>query len=214
MTNASGKRPAYPIDWPAGWPRTPVFGREAPRFRPSFAEDRDAVIHRLNKRGSNVVITSNLPTRKDGIPYSDRRVEDPGIAVWWVERGAEKVLACDRWNNIVHNMHAVRLTIDALAGINRWGAAEIVARAFSGFTALPPGTPAPPPVVTVDWQAEFDVDLGKLAELGLANLEVLAMVEKRFRARMMEQHPDKGGSTAIAADLNAAMAAAREQLGG
>lgn len=217
MTNASGKIPypteATPLFWPYAYPRS-VPPRDNNRaFRMKFSQDRNEILHRLERRGSRVFITSNLPLRRDGLPYADPpKIDDPGIAVWWIEKGKERVIACDRWHHISQNMRAINKTIEALAGLETWGASDVVERAFAGFTALPPGS-SPEPAPPIDWQAEFAIELEKLSAAGLANAEILRMVELRFRARMMEQHPDKGGSTAIAADLNAAMAAAREQLG-
>lgn len=220
MTDATGKIPypesAWPLFWPYAYPRSIPPRSYNRQFHMKFSQDRDEVIHRLQRRnGARILVTSDLPlSAKTGLPYADNRVSDPGVAVWWIEKGKERVMACDRWAHIGQNMRAVCLSIDALMGLERWGASDVVERAFAGFTALPPGSgPQPEPAPPIDWQAEFAIELDKLSAAGLAKAEILRMVELRFRARMMEQHPDKGGSTAIAADLNAAMAAAREQLG-
>ena len=74
-------REPYPLQWPATWKRTESYKRTAPKFSSQFARDRDAVIRQLKRRGGNVVITSDLPTRNDGLPYANASCTDPGVAV-------------------------------------------------------------------------------------------------------------------------------------
>jgi hypothetical protein len=45
--------------------------------------------------------------------------------------------ACDRWDSVADNVQAIRKTIEALRGIERWGTGDMVQRAFAGFVALP-----------------------------------------------------------------------------
>ena len=138
-------RSPYPLQWPEGWKRT--VNRQGrgtspgqAKFEGQFARDRDSVIRQLKRRGSNIVITSDLPTRNDGVPYADAFARDPGIAVYWVEKGHERVIACDRWKTHALNMRAIDLSLEALRGLDRWGASEMVERAFAGFAALPAGS--------------------------------------------------------------------------
>ena len=100
-------RSSYPLQWPPGWPRTRNRPKR-PAFIAQFARDRDHVIHQLRKRGSaRIVITSDLPVRNDGLPYANASCSDPGIAVWWVEKGRERVMACDRWPSVAFNLRAL-----------------------------------------------------------------------------------------------------------
>lgn len=203
-------RSPYPLQWPDGWRRTPDGRRGRPQFQGQFARDRDAVIRQLKRRGcSQIVITSDLPTRNDGLPYANARCSDPGIAVWWVERGRERVMACDRWRSVDFNMRAIDLSIEAMRGLDRWGASDMVERAFAGFAALPAGDQVAPPRRT--WAEVFD-----LVELRgvLHGPELLAVVKQRHRERIRLAHPDAGGDPAIAAELNAALDEAEKELGG
>jgi len=212
------KREGRPLDWPAGWPRTVAQNRRrSPFVKPAFVRDRDEVIRRLGRRGTMVVITSDLPLNSMGLPSGEGRCADPGIAVWWVERGRERVMACDRWLGISENMRAVNVSLQALAGLDRWGAAEMVERAFSGFAALPPGsgeqTVAQPEIV--DWRGILEINEDNARSLmgdAYSEAVLLSLVKTKFRNLMAKVHPDRGGDVELAARLNAAMAAAEAEL--
>lgn len=211
------KRNPFPLQWPESWPRTPHFRRKRSMFSPRFTEDRDDVLHWLEKRGSRVVITSNLPTRQDGRPYY-ATTDDPGIAVWWVEKGQERVVACDCWLRADENMRAIAKTLDAMRGLDRWGANEMAERAFAGFAALPPGNlngayahgDVPEGYRPLTWRQIFDVTAFET----LAPSDLLAIVKSRYRALVKTAHPDfAGGGHERTAELNDALAAAEKELG-
>lgn len=202
-------RSAYPLQWPDGWKRTSF--RDVPRFIGQFARDRDSVIHQLKMMGnSNIVITSDLPTRNDGMPYANATCSDPGIAVWWVKKGREHVIACDRWRTVSLNMRAVDLSINALRGLDRWGTSHVVEKAFAGFAALPPGSDGtlPPQPVRRSWREVLGVPVVP----GLAHSDMLAICKSRHRDAIKKHHPDVGGDPAVAAELNAALAEAESEL--
>lgn len=129
---------AYPLHWPAGKPRT-----DAPRSsafgKKTFAQARDFTLAELNRLGAReVVISTNLETRQDGLPYSRSRIpEDKGVAVYfeWCDR--QMCFACDQWDKLEHNIYAIGKTIEAMRGIERWGSSDMMRAAFSGFEALP-----------------------------------------------------------------------------
>lgn len=88
--------------------------------------------------GTLPVISTNLALRNDGLPYANQKQPaDPGVALYFQRRGKSLVFACDRWAKVEHNMRAIVLTIEALRGIDRWGSADMVDQAFTGFAALP-----------------------------------------------------------------------------
>lgn len=201
------------MQWPEGWKRTSPGFRQRSMFEPHFTADRDQVIRWLEKRGSRVVITSDLPTRQDGLPYY-ASVGDPGIAVWWVEKGHERVIACDRWLRADENMRAIAKTLEAMRGLDRWGATEMVERAFSGFAALPPGSgeehvPQPAAPKKREWRLVLG-QAGPWPHLG--NDELLALAKHRHRELIKFHHPDRGGDLVRAAEINAAMAEAEQEL--
>lgn len=191
---------SYPLQWPAGWPRAKT--RERSKFKTTFDKARKELYRELGLMGVpdwNVILSTNLPLRRDGMPYSGQRPAngDPGIAVYFKRRNEEKrfVFACDRWDRIEDNMQAVRHSIEAIRGIERWGASDMLERAFTGFAALP----APPA------QGEHWADIFKVP--AYADME---LIEDRYRAMMKKAHPDvMGGSHEAAQRLNKAIEQAR-----
>lgn len=220
MTEPIKNRESWPLDWPAGWPRIPASSRKRSPFQgPQFARDRDEVIYRLQRRASHVIVTTALPMDTRGLPNAQARLpDDPGVAVWWVERGRERVMACDRWRHIAENMRAVNLSLQALAGLDRWGAAEMVERAFSGFAALPPpgGTSTEEVKPPIEWRRILDIDeagVQKVMGDAYSTEMLLQIVKKKYRVLVSQVHPDKGGVDAERAiELNEAMSAAEGEL--
>jgi hypothetical protein len=47
------------------------------------------------------------------------------------------VFACDKYDVVRDNFTAIAKTLEALRGIERWGAGELMDRAYSGFAQLP-----------------------------------------------------------------------------
>lgn len=133
-------RAPYPLQWPENWARVPAGDREKARFKVTLAEAVEDLLAELDKMGaSNIVITSGLPTRQDGLPYSTGNCDDPGVAVYFVLGDKEHVFPCDRWDRPAANIRAIGLTIQSMRGIERWGAVGMVSRAIGGFAALPAG---------------------------------------------------------------------------
>jgi hypothetical protein len=129
---------AYPLQWPAGWPRAKR--RDVPLFKESTVSTQTHfVLEELRRMGAtHPIISSNVELRKDGLPYSNRRQpDDPGVAVYFTLDGHQRCLACDEWTTVADNLKAIGKTIEAIRGIERWGASAILDRMFSAFTALP-----------------------------------------------------------------------------
>ena len=130
---------AFPLEWPHGWPRTEKPQRA--RFDTSFARARDGVMNELNRMGvadHEIVISTNIQTRRDGLPYANRpEPGDTGVAVYFTLAGRQQCIPCDRWDRVRDNLQAIHKTVDALRGLERWGAQDMVAAAFRGFQALP-----------------------------------------------------------------------------
>lgn len=214
----SQKRSSFPLQWPEGWKRS--VNRFVPKFsadgKNNFTQTRDRVLRRLRARGSHAVITSDLPLRGDGLPYADARCADPGVAVWWVEKGKEMVIACDRWRTLPLNLSAIDRTLEAMAGIERWGADTMVDRVFAGFAALPPpgytseGTGVVEPPAMPPWREVFKVPA--VFEGNLSKPDLLAFVKLRYREQIAQAHPDKGGNAELAAIINGAMEEAEKEL--
>lgn len=211
-------RSPYPLSWPENVPRSRWRDQSAFDKKRGFTVARDGVYKQLDMMHANhVVITSNLPLRSTGVPYSSGpgQIADPGIAVWWVKKGTEHAIACDRWQTCVENMRAIEKTLDAIRGIARWGTAEMVDRAFAGFAALPAGSGTEYGVAPVreppkTWREIFGVNIEPWASLPPDDL--LAIVKARHREKLKECHPDKGGDAALAVQLNAALQTATDEL--
>ena len=125
--------------------------------------------------------------------------------MWFLLDAQERVFACDRWADQAGNMRAIALSIEAMRGLDRWGVAGAVTRAFAGFTALPPGTSAL--TEAEPWRVVFGV-----AGLAIAPADLRAVVRARHRELIKACHPDAGGDGATAARLNAALDRAEAEL--
>jgi hypothetical protein len=96
-------------------------------------------MNEIRKLGSKqVVISSNLELRNDGLPRASQRAPtDQGVAVYFNLNGRSQCFPCDRWTTVEHNLWAIAKSIEALRGLERWGAKTMVDAAFRGFQALP-----------------------------------------------------------------------------
>ena len=168
----------YPLSWPFNWKRTTVSRRQYSAFRQTFARARDQLLHEIRLLGGkHPVISSNLMLKIDGFPYANQRSpEDSAVAVYFELFGKQQCIPCDKWKNVTDNLTAIQKTINALRGIERWGAKDMVEAAFRGFQALP----APEDVITPSNQYFLDC---QTKEEGKAKYKKLAR----------ELHPDMGG---------------------
>lgn len=191
---------AYPLSWPEGWPRTQAGKRQRARFDTTFAVARDALFEEVRRLGGRwPVLSSDIPLRRDGRPYASARPPtDPGAAIYFEFDGQQVVFACDRWDRVRDNIQAIRKTVEALRGIERWGASDMLRRAFSAFRALPFAAGE-----MDDWR---DV-------LAAHDCATFAEVEQCFRRQAARHHPDKGGNVEAFRALVRARAQAREAFG-
>lgn len=171
---------AYPLHWPDGWPRRSRGQRNASKYDVTFMKARDDLMRELKTgRCKGVVVSTNVPLRRDGIPLAGQREpEDPGVAVYWTDKnGKPRVIACDVWRTVRENLRAVGLAYASLRQIERTGASELLERAFQGFARLPAAQDC--------WSI-----LG--VERGAARERISAV----FRTLSIEHHPDRGGNEA------------------
>jgi hypothetical protein len=197
---------AYPLSWPDGWKRTPGSQRSRARFNRKERQYRQSslpggqsqtwistkdlsvsdaigrVVGELSSMGigrDDLIISTNIPTRLDGLPRSDRaQPSDPGAAVYW-QRGkqAMRCMAIDRYDRVQDNLAAIAATLEAMRAIERHGGAEILDRAFKGFAALPENA-------SQSWREVLGIH---------AQTVDLQIVEDRFRVLVKLHHPDRGG---------------------
>ena len=129
---------AFPLYWPENWLRIKHPTRS--RFKTTFGVARDELMAEIRRMGGKkTILSTDIPLRNDGLPYSNHRPpKDKGVAVYFEYKGNKMSFACDAWDRVQDNVWSIRKTIEALRGIERWGASDMLERAFRGFTALPP----------------------------------------------------------------------------
>lgn len=181
---------AFPLSFPPGWKRTPLCSKKNARFGTSFARARDSLMNELKLLGgTNIVLSSNIPLRRDGLPYGNTgQPADTGVAVYFTRKGKQQCVPCDKWRRVEDNVHAINLTIGALRGLDRWGANEMVDAAFMGFQQLE----------------------DKSHTSYFAGCRDSEERKKLYRELAKVMHPDNGGNT----DEFVRMKQEYEQLGG
>lgn len=206
---------AYPLAWPTGWKRTAGAYRTYGRFGTaksngswtSRADISVAVatqrlrdeLRRMGVNDDDMVLSTNLKLRLDGLPRSDQgNPADPGAAVYWNDPASNvpRCMAIDVYTKVEQNIAALAATIEAMRAIERHGGALVLERAFTGFTALPA------PTGKRTWQEV----------MGLPPHVTLDEMNARYRRLASERHPDRGGSMEAMAELNQAREAALEAL--
>lgn len=193
---------AFPLEWPDGVARTehPAVSRFVTAGVARPLRQIDTELRRFGAEAAR--ITANVPVSKRGefLALKSNAIPDPGVALYFALAGAERVLACDRWDEVDSNLRAIGNTLAALRGMERWGCADVLARSLEGFKALP----APEPVAPARpwWEV-----------LHVAPDADAAVVEAAYRALAKRAHPDVGGDPvrfrAIAAAYERARTVAR-----
>ena len=209
--------PAFPLQWPTGWPRTPAGAAKPGRFAMkssgksyvsmtdiTIAEATRRVLAELARMGidrQDVVISTNLTLRLDGLPRSGQPApRDAGAAVYWqTSKGERRVMAIDQYWKVEENLAAIAATLEAMRAIERHGGAQILDRAFTGFTALPA------PTAKRHWRdvLRFDAHAAPTT----------TALKYQYRRLARELHPDRtGGSDAAMSELNVALAEAEQEI--
>jgi hypothetical protein len=189
-------RKSFPLSWPEGWRRTKsrsqaafgkttaIEGGRSALKRLSVADSVQRLLAELRRMGVpdwNVIISTNVELRLDGMPRSDREPADPGAAIYWKPKPNAplmKVIAIDRYVRVADNIAAIAATLEAMRTVERHGGAEVMERQFLGFAALPEKASQP-------WREVLGVTLAQ---------PTLAHIEDRFRALAQVHHPDRGGN--------------------
>lgn len=200
---------AFPLFWPEGWAR--ARHRSSSRYEATeFGKNRDLVLRALLMWATrrDIVLSTNVPLNQNGLPYASgpKRLDDPGVAVYWMRNGKPHAMACDRWLGVGENMRAIWYALDSLRQLERCGASQILDRAYAGFAALPPAHRTKP------WREVLGVD-GAIN--GLGPNAARAMIENAYRELAVIHHPDRsGGSHERMAEINRARDEALLEFGG
>ena len=199
---------AYPLCWPEGWKRMAFHQRKSAQFRAkgstrnysssdnvTVAIGVGRVLEQLERMGidrQDVIVSTNVRTRLDGLPRSgEAEPVDPGAAVYWRPKRNNpetRCMAIDRYDRVAGNLAAIAATLEAMRAIARHGGAEILNRAFTGFSALP---------ATTEGESYWDV-------LGISAHATESGITAAYRERVRTAHPDAGGSDDAIRQLNIA----------
>lgn len=200
----------YPLTWPTGWRRTESYRRDQASFSKarrqlSVYDGTQRVIHEMRRfyvPESRVIISTNVKLRLDGLPLSNQaEPHDPGVAVYWTKKGKDQVMATDRYTRVADNLAAIAATLEAMRAIERHGGAQILERAFLGFTALPEPK---------NWRDTFRMHG---LDPHMSRGEVLSNARDIYKRMAMEHHPDRGGDPEKMAEINRAWSDAKRELG-
>ena len=175
---------AYPLCWPAGYPRS--IERRDSRFKTTLGRARDFVKEEIRRiGGSEPVISTNIPLKNDGdlrADWSRYRIDDTGVAVYFNRDKQQVCLCCDSYERVWENLHAVGRTIEALRQIDRDGVSDFLNRTFTGFKAIPE-------VSSFNQKSVWEI-------LGLTAIPKDAdAIHRQYKIKLKEVHPDVPGGT-------------------
>ena len=177
---------AFPLCWPPGFPRAKW--REDGRFKtalPNAIKNVQASLRNFasdsGKKLEQLVISSNVTLGVD-------TPADPGVSVWFVWDGLQVCIPVDRYHSVASNLQAIHHIIEARRVELRHGTLALVRATFQGFLALPA------PAGTKHWTEVLSLPKDAKRE----------DVKAAYRRLASQRHPDKGGSDAAMAELNAA----------
>lgn len=180
------------LTWPDHKPRS------SHRIRSPFKASLDGALQRLTGEIERWKPLDFIVSRNNQRVFAG----DPAVALWWVDRKTKelRVLACDKYDTMASNAHAIYLTLDAMRALERWGAYSAEQAAQGAKLALPP------PEGTSN-EAPWRVVLGDVPP-GLAGDDALAIVSARYRKLALQQAGDEGAILR----LNLAIEKAREEF--
>jgi hypothetical protein len=163
-----------------------------------MGRSRDQLVRELQLLpAQNVVISTNIALRQDGLPYSvQKRIDDPGVAVYFTFKKKPMVMACDRYETVAGNLRSLGLAVDAMRQLDRHGGGTMMERAFQGFAAIAP------PAWKKPWREVFGVKPDWRGDLTAL-----------YREKAKLRHPDSGGSDVLMAELNVAYEEAKRERG-
>lgn len=161
---------AYPLQWPQGWPKEGA--KESGRFKSTLSAALSMLKGEVDRLGGKgLVLSSN-------VTLGAERPRDPGVCAYFTLRNQAIAIPCDRWHKVEDNVKAIALTIEAMRGMERWGAKNMITAMFKGFAALPQRTSPP------YWEV-----------LGIMPEATEAQILTAWRTKAQDAHPDKQGGS-------------------
>lgn len=170
---------AYPLQWPAGYPRI-ARPSDNYKFYPSdFSSEAYKLQEELRRmKAKGVVISTNIPVLGNGNPYAKYpKPVDTGVAAYFSVNNKAMAICCDKWNTVEANLRALAMSVEAMRGLDRWGVSQVMERAFMGFKALPERAAGFP------W---WDV-------LGVSRVCTVKEVKDAYKKKSKIYHPNVGG---------------------
>lgn len=187
---------AYPLHWPDLFPRAKR--REAGRFRSTLNNALKNVQQSLRlfandsgKKIEGLVISSN-------VTLGEQKPADPGVSVWFTWDDIQVCIPVDRYTKVEDNLQAIHHIIEARRTELRHGTLALVRASFQGFKALP----SPTSGAQTHWTKVLDVPAHASKE----------EINRAYAEKAKASHPDRGGSHAAMALLNASRDEAIRQL--
>lgn len=166
---------AYPLQWPKSWPKTETNKKEDGRFKQTLAGALNNLKNECTRLGGkNLVLSSNYT-------LGCERPAEPGVVAYFQLEEANIAIPCDRWKLVEHNVQAIALTIEAMRGMERWGAKHMITAMFTGFKALP--------------QKGSGMDPYVVLKLPLGKEVTEAEITAAYKRRAKEVHPDVPGGS-------------------
>jgi hypothetical protein len=149
----------------------------------------DEQMCRMGLAGNQYVLSTNVPLRKDGWPYSRYApLNDVGVAVYFSVDGQPVSPCCDKWDRVEDNIVAIAKHIESLRGQERWGVATLK-QSFAGHLALPA-----PVAMGEHWTSVLNLPPSATSK----------DINDRYRKMAKQFHTDKGGDNARMSALNVA----------
>ena len=184
----------FPLSYPVNQPRTKDSDRKEARFTTrsrgfSYGSSRRHSVHESAREleleirrmgGKDMIISSNLRVKANGLPYSgQRQPDDPGVAVYFKWNKRDLVFACDKWTSVEDNLWAIVKHIEALRGQERWGVGSLD-QAFAGYMQLP----------DPDQRQWWEV-------LGVTETADNGEIRQAYLRLVKQYHPDAGGDSVM-----------------
>ena len=216
----------YPLAWPVVYPRRQPHQRQTTSFSITFQQARWDVLGELMRfHAHDIVLSTNLHVDAEDEPIYDHEPEDPGVAIWFKIRTTglpgtqleQMAIACDHWSTIHLNLGALAATIQGLRGMYRFGTTLVLDAMISGLIVPPEAH-----VSSEDQARDFYEHHGPQPTtdgttarwwhvFGFTHPAEASRdeVEKRYRQRVKQAHPDVGGDPEAMRIFNAAIEQAR-----
>lgn len=165
------EKTAYPLCWPPGWPKTEPSRRERAKFKQTLQSAISNLQREIQLMGGTEVLLSSNYT------LGQSSQKEPGVVAYFTWCKNPMAIPCDRWDRIESNIQAIALTVEAMRGMERWGAKHMIQAMFTGFKQLPASTSG-------NW---WDI-------LGVGPGWHESDIRTAYLALVKKHHPDTGGN--------------------